>query len=106
MVDPTHPWQSPLFMKRVLGVDGALPGAVGQKRAACNLIPKEANVIAVANRVYAATRLGRNYTGHKHTHTQAGTPAPSKGAIIPIAFVIMQFAAKIHRPSAVRLELS
>ena len=31
----TYPWQGPLFMKRVLGVDGALSGAISQKRTAC-----------------------------------------------------------------------
>lgn len=36
MEKSTYPWQSPLFMKRVLGVDGALSGAVRQKCATCS----------------------------------------------------------------------
>lgn len=30
----THPWQGTFFMERVLGVDGALSGTVGEEGAA------------------------------------------------------------------------
>jgi hypothetical protein len=47
----TYPWQGPLFMKRVLGVDGALPGAVRQKCATCKAIEKKKSVMTITIRI-------------------------------------------------------